>query len=100
MSDFKFLYWDDPGDSQEEATEKDNNLKDWQKEIIKRELGDSEKEEQQRDIYDDDDQHDPEWHRLKNHYLCAKSTAIPQLRKPNRFCVAWSLHQKTLIGWR
>jgi hypothetical protein len=34
MTDFRFLYWDDPGDM------KTDGLKDWQKEIIKRELGD------------------------------------------------------------
>jgi hypothetical protein len=33
MADFKFLYWDDPGEPD------DGWLKDWQKEIIKRELG-------------------------------------------------------------
>ena len=51
MSDFKFLYWDDPGDSQESVdNQKDDihhsgylqpfkhRLKDWQKEILKREL--------------------------------------------------------------
>lgn len=37
-SDMKFLFWDDPGDSQDNV---DNqcNLKDWQREIIERELG-------------------------------------------------------------
>ena len=33
MTDFKFLYWDEP----EENTD---GLKDWQREIINRELGD------------------------------------------------------------
>ena len=37
-SDMKFLFWDDPGDSQENVDNQCNH-KDWQREISQRELG-------------------------------------------------------------
>jgi hypothetical protein len=37
-SDMKFLFWDDPGDSQENVDNQCNH-KDWQREIAQRELG-------------------------------------------------------------
>jgi hypothetical protein len=36
--DFKFLYWDDPGDSQENV-DKQCTCKPWEKEIMRKELG-------------------------------------------------------------
>jgi hypothetical protein len=37
-SDMKFVFWDDPGDSQEHV-DRQCSCKDWQKEIVEKELG-------------------------------------------------------------
>lgn len=105
MSEFRFLYWDDLGDSQEEV---DNQNRELPAEAFcanhQREVDDSEKEEEQErrmmiimrngnsgehyDIYDDGEIEDIEWTQEKKQSLCASGTEKLRLFKQNN---AWPL---------
>lgn len=53
MSEYKFLYWDDPGDSQSHV-DKQCSCNEWQQQIQHKELGSCCKDTQQQGFYFDD----------------------------------------------